>query len=288
MTVVELLDRELLLLNYSKRTRRAYAQAMQRLVAFAGVTPEALTTEHVKAFLAERIASGRAASTVNVDGAGIKFLFRHILGRPLEAGVVPYMRRGRKLPVVLSFDEVARLLDACEDHKIRAALTTVYATGLRLSEVRHLLVTDIDSERGVVRVDQGKGRKDRYVVLGGGLLGVLREYWRAYRPEHWLFPGARFEDKPIPERTLQHGVKVAAAAAGLRKDAHVHTLRHSHATHFIELGGSLRVLQELLGHKKLETTLRYVHLTPGCAQRSPSPFDALVERSKLKGRRRAG
>jgi integrase/recombinase XerD len=196
----------------------------------------------------------------------------------LGHGTIPeriaYAREPRKLPVVLSADEVVCFLEAIPSLKSRTALTTVYATGLRVSEVVSLKVTDIDSKRRVIRVEQGKGGKDRYVMLSPQLLRILRAYWRLTRPIRWLFPG-RNEERPLDPTVLHAACRSARTAAGLSKPVTVHTLRHSFATHLLENGTDIRVIQVLLGHASLTSTARYTQVATQTISQTPSPLDRL-------------
>lgn len=205
----------------------------------------------------------------------MRFFYGVTLGHGEIPERIPYAREPRKLPVVLSADEVVRFLEAVPSLKSRAALTTAYAAGLRASEVVALKVANIDSGRMVIRVEHGKGGKDRYVMLSAQLLGILRTYWRLARPEHWLFPG-REASKPIDVQMLYAACRSARAAARLDKRVAVHTLRHSFATHLLESGTDIRIIQVLLGHANLSTTARYTQVSNGLIRRTESPFDRLT------------
>jgi integrase/recombinase XerD len=187
---------------------------------------------------------------------------------------IAYAREPQKLPVVLSTEEVVRFLDAVPSLKCRAALTTAYAAGLRASEVASLKVADIDSSRMVIRIDQGKGGRDRYVMLSSQLLDILRAYWRLARPPHWLFPRQDGEH-PIHPTTLNAACRTACAAAKLGKRVTVHTLRHSFATHLLESGTDIRIIQALLGHRNVNTTARYAQVATNTIRGTPSPLDRL-------------
>ncbi len=187
---------------------------------------------------------------------------------------IPYARQPRKLPVVLSADEVVQFLEAVPSLKTRAALTTAYAAGLRASEAVNLKVRDIDSGRMLIRVEHGKGGKDRYVMLSAQLLGILRTYWKLVRPGDWLFPG-RDPDQPLNVQVLHSACRSAVAAAGLSKRVTVHTLRHSFATHLLENGTDIRIIQVLLGHNNLSSTTRYAQVSSGLIGRTQSPLDRL-------------
>ena len=183
-------------------------------------------------------------------------------------------KKQKKLPVVLSPDEVAQFFEAVASLKHRAILMTAYAAGLRVSEVVALRVDDIDSRRMVIRLRQAKGSKDRYVMLSPRLLAILREYWKADRPTQYLFPG-NVPDRPITARTVEKAVPGAREAAGLGKHVTVHTLRHSFATHLLEAGTDLRIIQVLLGHRSLRTTAVYTHVSTATLQATQSPLDRL-------------
>jgi len=187
---------------------------------------------------------------------------------------IAYARTPRKLPAILSADEVVRFLEAVSSLKARAALTTAYAAGLRASEAVSLKVADIDSDRMLIQVRHGKGAKDRTVMLSPQLLGILRTYWRLARPEEWLFPGRG--DKPIDVQILHAACRSATKAAGLVKRVSVHTLRHSFATHLLESGTDIRIIQVLLGHNNLSTTARYTHVATSTIAGTQSPFDRLT------------
>jgi integrase/recombinase XerD len=192
----------------------------------------------------------------------------------IEDMTVRYAREPRKLPVVLSADEVVRFLEAIPSLKTRTALTSAYAAGLRASEAVSLKVADIDSSRMVIRVEHGKGGKDRYVMLSAQLLGILRIYWRLARPKDWLFPG-RDKSAPIDVQVLYSACRSAGIAASLGKRVTVHTLRHSFATHLLENGTDIRIIQVLLGHNNLSSTARYTQVSTALIRKTTSPLDRL-------------
>lgn len=196
------------------------------------------------------------------------------LGQDNIPDQIPYAREPRKLPIVLSADEVAQFLEAVSSLKARVALTTAYAAGLRIGEVCGLEVEDIDSSRMVIHVRHGKGAKARYVMLSNELLGVLRRYWRLSRPTVFLFPG-RDADKPIEPTVLNAACRSAVAAAGLAKRVTVHTLRHSFATHLLENGTDIRIIQVLLGHAHLSSTAHYTQVSTDTIRSTASPLDRL-------------
>jgi integrase/recombinase XerD len=204
----------------------------------------------------------------------LRFLYRVTLGRNDILDAIPPVKQPRTLPVVLSPGEVARFFAAIRNVKHRAILMTAYASGLRVSEVTQLKVADIDSQRMVIRVCQGKGRKDRYVMLSPRLLEALRDYWKGVRPRDFLFPGAVF-DKPITTGSIKKVCQRARKSAGLDKRITAHTLRHSFATHLLEAGTDLRTIQVLMGHHSFSTTARYVHVATASLPSVTSPFDRL-------------
>lgn len=269
------MEEELRLRGFSEKTVVAYLGAVRRFAEHFGASPDTLVTEEVRAYLLELIEGrGCSWSTANQALCGLKFFYRHVLNRPLEIQAVPFRKRKLPLPVVLTEPEVARLLAAPLQLKIRTLMMTLYSAALRLGEATHLQPTDIDSEAMCIRIREGKGGRDRSVMLAVQLLPVLREYWRVYRPGRWLFYG-KSKERPINERTVQKAVARAARDAGLRKRVTPHTLRHSCATHLLERGTSLRYIQELLGHKSLQTTQRYTRVAPGRVAAVLSPLDRL-------------
>jgi integrase/recombinase XerD len=205
----------------------------------------------------------------------LRFLFLVTLRKPAIVLDMPFVREPRRLPVVLSPQEVARLLDAAPGLKYKAALSIAYGAGLRASEVISLKIADIDSARMVIRVEQGKGRKDRYVMLSEHLLELLRAWWRAGRPQGWLFPGQN-PVNPLTPRQLNRACHAAAQMAEIDKPVSLHTLRHSFATHLLEQKTDIRVIQVLLGHANLSSTARYTQVSNGLIRRTESPLDRLA------------
>ena len=218
--------------NLSPATQRSYVHAVAKFSRYFGCSPDRLDLEDVRAFQVHLVANGISWPALNQTVCALRFFYGVTLGHGEIPERIPYAREPRKLPVVLSADEVVRFLEAVPSLKTRAALTTAYAAGLRASEAVGLKVADVDSGRMVIRVEHGKGGKDRYVMLSAQLLGILRTYWRLARPQHWLFPG-RDETKPIDVQVLHAACRSACAAAGLAKHVTVHTLRHSFATHLV-------------------------------------------------------
>jgi len=261
--------------NLAPRTRECYVDRVAKFAQYHSRCPSQLGLEDVRAYLAflahER---GLSSAYVGQTAAALRFLYRVSLGRPALANQIPVPKQTHKLPVVLSRGEVARLLAAEPSPKYRAILMTVYASGLRLSEVTHLHVADIDRERRLIRVQQGKGRKDRYVVLGERLVPVLDAYIAAARPHEWLFTG-RQGDQPLSGSAVQQAFRRALHASQIDKSASVHTLRHSFATHLWEGGTDIRVIQQLLGHRSVQTTALYAHVSPLAMHQVVSPLDQL-------------
>ena len=223
--------------------------------------------------------SGVGVPTVNQTVSTLRFFFRITLKRHDILEHTHFIREPRKLPVVLSPEQVARLLDAAPGIKYKAALSVAYGAGLRASEVVSLKISDIDSTRMVIRVEQGKGRKDRYVMLSPHLLQLLRAWWKAARPQGWLFPG-RDRVQPMTTRQLNRACHAAAQMAGIDKNVSLHTLRHSFATHLLEQNIDVRVIQVLLGHAKLDTTALYTRVATKTISEVMSPLEHIAGRLK--------
>ena len=249
--------------NYSPRTVEAYVAAVAKVAKHFQRSPDQLTNEDVRAFQVHLLNAKTSWSQFNQIVSGLRFFFRTTLGRPAVVEMLPYGKRSKRLPVVLSVEEVAQLLETARPGRERILLQTAYACGLRISEVLNLQVTDIDSARMVVNVRQGKGAKDRQVPLSARLLGELRTWWCGHRTKPWLFPGmfGPSRQRPMNETSVQRMVKQIVTRAQLRKKASMHTLRHSYATHLLEAGVDVVTLQKLLGHNSLSTTARYLHLS---------------------------
>lgn len=269
------MDEAMALRGLAPRTRSTYLHWVRRLVQFCRVVPDRLTTDQVRGFLLHLTQERKLSfSTFNQALNAARFFFIDVLKRPFVIEGLHYQKPERRLPVVMSDEEVLRLLDAASPLRDRALLEMAYATGMRLGEVRRLLVTDIDSQRMVIRVEQGKGRKDRYVMLSQSLLETLREYWRASKPKRHLFPGAGGK-KPLCDSAVQKAFNKARDRAGIKKRVSFHTLRHSFATHLLEDGANVRKIQTLLGHRSLQTTERYTHVSEDYLHEMRSPLDRL-------------
>jgi integrase/recombinase XerD len=260
--------------NVSPATQRSYLHAVMKFSRHFARPPERLGLEDVRAFQVHLVTTGISWPALNQTVCALRFFYGVTLGHAEIPERIPYAREPRKLPVVLSADEVVAFLEAVPGLKARAALTTAYAAGLRASEAAGIKVGDIDSSRMVIRVEQGKGGRDRYVMLSPQLLGILRSYWKLARPAHWLFPG-RDGEHPIGPTVLHAACRSACAASGLSKRVTVHTLRHSFATHLLESGTDIRIIQALLGHSSLNTTARYTQVATSTIRATPSPLDRL-------------
>jgi len=272
----ELMDRELRIRGLAEDTRRIYLNHMRDFVRHFMRPPDELTAEHVKRyqlFLARERRMSR--STFNCHVAAIRFFYKHVLTADWQVGRIAYQRRGKRLPVVLSGPEVLALLDAAWNLKHRAILMTLYAAGLRLGEALHLRLADIDSGRMMIRIEEGKGRKDRYVMLSEKLLETLRLYWRQRRPTLWLFPGLQ-PTHPLTRSSFSRAFRHVKDRAGIRKRISPHTLRHSFATHLLERGVNIRVIQRLLGHRSLRSTEVYMHVAETYVCDTVSPLDDLL------------
>src|SRR5271157_1232423 len=241
--------------NLSPATQQSYLYAVSKFSRHFGHSPDRLGVEDVRAYLVHLTSRGFAWSSLNQTVCALRFFYGVTLGQSTIVDRIPFAREPRKLPSVLSADEVVRFLEAVSSLKARVALTTAYAAGLRVSEVAALKVSDVDSARMVMRIERGKGGKERCVMLSRPLLGILRRYWRLARPPLFLFPG-RAPDKPIDPTVLHAACRLAAAVAGLDKTVSVHVLRHSFATHLLESGVDIRIIRVLLGHENLSTTAR--------------------------------
>ena len=261
--------------NLSPATQRSYLHAVAKFSRHFGRAPDTLGLGEVRDFQVHLVAKGVSWGALNQTVCALRFFYGVTLGEATVPERIPYARTPRKLPVILSADEVVRFLEAVSSLKSRAALTTAYAAGLRASEVAGLMIADIDSARGVIRVRHGKGAKDRDVMLSTQLLGILRAYWRLARPQRFLFPG-RDENRPISPTVLHAACRSAVEAAGLSKRVTLHTLRHSFATHLLENGADIRIIQALLGHANLSSTARYTHVAAHILRATPSPLDRLT------------
>jgi integrase/recombinase XerD len=265
---------DMALRHMSPLTQGAYVRAVKNFSRFFHRSPDKLTFEDARTYQLHLVSRGLQAQTINQIICALRFLYAVTLGMPEAKTQLPLARRADVLPAILAPEEVTRFLNAVEGLKYQAALTTIYAAGLRVSEAVALTALDIDRARMVIHVRQGKGRKDRYVMLSEQLLGILRIYWKCERPKDWLFPGPD-PSRPITPRSLQRACRAAAAAAGLDKKVTVHTLRHCFATHLLERGVDIRVIQDLLGHRHINATSRYARVAISMIRQVQSPLEHL-------------
>ena len=255
------MDEDMIVRGMADRTREAYVWAVAGLAKFYHRSPDQISDAEVQAYLLHLIRDRqRSWSTCNIVVHGLRFFYHHTLKRDRTTFCIPSPRQPGTLPTLLSREEVQRLIAHTANHKHRTMLMTTYAAGLRLNEVLHLRVGEIDSARMTIRVEQGKGGKDRYTVLSPGLLVALRAYWQVARPRVWLFPSSRTQ-RPMDPTALQRAYQIAKRAAGITKPGGIHGLRHAFATHLLEAGVDVHTIQRLLGHRSIQTTARYWHLT---------------------------
>ena len=261
--------------NLAENTQKSYLQSVTGLARYYHRSPDRLSVKQVQDYLLylsqERHLSWKSCNTIR---HGLRFFYQVTLDRPATQFYLPCAKEPSKLPQSLSHGELVRLFTVTTNRKHRALLMTTYAAGLRASEVTRLRVSDIDSARMCIRVEQGKGRKDRYVALSPRLLVQLREYWREQRPPQWLFPGSRI-DHPMSRDGAWHIYVTARDRAGITKPGGLHLLRHCFATDLLEAGTELVVIQRLMGHASIRSTLRYLHLAQEHTAATTSPLELL-------------
>src|SRR6267142_6710712 len=271
--------------NYAETTIRHYLRTVEDFARRFNCPPDRLGPRHIREFQAELFQKRKlSAHSVVCYLAALRFFYIKTLKRSWSIAETPYPKWVFHLPTILSQEEVAQLIDAARTPYHRTLLMTLYATGARRAELTHLKVSDVDSQRMVVHVQGGKGRKDRDVMLSPKLLKELREHWRRLRrkPSEWLFPGNRnhTSDKPISTKVVWHACRNAAKRAGIQKRLHPHTLRHCFATHLLEQGADLRNIQMLLGHNDLQQTTIYLHVSERRLNATASPLDSLKLKNK--------
>jgi integrase/recombinase XerD len=266
---------ELRLRNYSPHTQRAYIRCLANFAEHFGTAPDRLGPEHIRDYQLFLVQQKKLSwSPFNQTVCALRFFYHHVLHRKWMIEHIPYPRHEQKQPVVLSPAEVAALFQNTPNLKHRAILMTIYAAGLRVSEVINLRVTDIDRQRQLIFIRQGKGHKDRQLMLSPKLLEILQLYWKRYRPMTWLFPG-QCPERPITQTTVWRICQQARAEAQLAKPVSPHTLRHCFATHLLEAATDLRRIQILMGHRNLKTTARYLHVSNLAVRSTVSPLDRL-------------
>ena len=261
--------------NFVEKTRNDYIRHVKTFTAFLGRSPDTATAEDLRRFQLHQTQTGVRPPSINGAVAALRFFFTVTLDRPDMGRHLTFVREPRKIPAVLSVEEIARLLEVAPGPKYKAALSAAYGAGLRVSEVVALKVSDIDSKRMLLRIEQGKGRKDRFAMLSPLLLQLLRDWYRIARPAVWLFPG-RDPLLPLTTRQFNRAVHAAAHMAAINKRVTPHTLRHSFATHLLEQNTDVRLIQVLLGHAKLDTTALYTQVATNVIRAVMSPLDRLT------------
>lgn len=271
------MDADMEIRGLAVNTRKCYLRAMRKFVQHFRRPPDQLTPEDIRQYQLHLTRDRKVSWAIfNQAAAAIKFFYGTTLKKDWKIEDIPYQRKPRKLPEILSSEKVSALFTSLRNLKHRAILMTIYAGGLRVSEIINLKVSDIDSQRMVLRIDQGKGRKDRYVMLSPRLLEVLREYWKAFRPSTWLFPG-QIPGEPLDRSAINRIVENAKKSAKIAGRVYPHLLRHCFATHLLEQGANLRVIQKLLGHRSLRSTEIYTHVAKNYLHETPSPLDVLPD-----------
>ena len=276
---------ELRVRNLSEITTRLYIGAAERFAKYYGRSPDQLGPEQIRGFFIHLLDKKASVNTVQLYRAALRFLYVRTLHRKWFEDEIAQIKRRPQLPVVLSADEITSMLDRTINLKHWTVMATLYATGLRVSELVRLRVDDIDSARMLIHVRQGKGRIPRDIGLSPALLERLRVYWRREKPKVWLFPSSQYPDRSLDDRTIRLICRQAARRAGVKKRVSPHVFRHSCATHMLEAGADLRTIQVLLGHASIQTTARYLRVSTAHLQTIPSPFDALKLREIERSRR---
>ena len=282
-TYREQMQQDMALRNLSPKTQKSYHHAARDLENHFKRPPDQLTEEDVKAFLLSLITDRKLSqSTLKIHYSAFRFLFETTLNKSWVIDRIPYPKTTRPLPHVLSKSDIQKLFDAAATLKQKAMLMITYSAGLRAGETARLKITDIDSGRMLIRIDQGKGNKDRHTLLSQTALETLREYWKAYRPKDWLFPKDTNPAEHVPTATIQTFFSRAKQRANLRMPATCHTLRHSFATHLLEDGVDLHTIQVLLGHSSIRTTTVYLHVSKKNLAKVVSPLDTERPRKRRK------
>jgi len=277
--ITEEVNKELKLRGYSLKTHKAYLHHIKRYISYFAKDLKELNEKDIRDYMLHLIDKKRVSRAYHDQAiSAIKFLYDNVLRMPKNAGNLPRPKKEHKVPTVLSQEEIGQILRVITNQKHRAIIMLVYSAGLRVSEIVKLRVEDIDSNRNLIHIKGAKGKKDRYSILPAVALGELKKYWKQYKPNGWLFPGAKM-DRHISTRTVEAIFETAVQETSIKKKISVHTLRHSFATHLLEGGTDLRYIQELLGHKSSKTTEVYTHVSNKDLGRIKSPLDDLV----LKG-----
>ncbi len=261
--------------NFAPGTIDLYIRAVARFALHFGKSPDRLGPEHIREYQTFLVETKKVSWPVfNGAVSALRFFYKVTLGKPWLIEHIPFPKQESKLPVVLSPEEIAAFLQAVSNLKHRTVLETMYASGLRIAEALALELHDIDSRRMVIRVRQGKGRRDRYTILSETLLHDLRDYWRAYQPQLLLFPG-KTPERPLTQNSMHRAVRRIRKKLGMHKHVRTHTMRHCFATHLLEAGTNLRTIQVLLGHRSLNTSALYLHVAAGALRADGKPIDLL-------------
>jgi site-specific recombinase XerD len=272
--------RDMQVRNFSPLTQRSYLRSVARLAKYYNRSPDKISTDEVHDYIAHLLVDRKIkVGTYHVNLTGLRFFYTVTLKLAKNKVPLPSIKKVTRLPEVLCVEEIERLFKATDHLKQRALLMTVYSAGLRVQEVVNLKVTDINSNRMALRVNQGKGGKGRYTLLSERLLQELRAYWKIKRPPVWLFPGRNLH-KPMTTRVAQYYYECAVEKAGIKKQGGIHTLRHCFATHLLESGVDMRTIQILMGHSSILSTVRYLQLTSKSMQGTKSPLDLLPKPTK--------
>lgn len=261
--------------GFAPSTQKLYLMHLQHFFKHFNTSFEERNYDHVREYLLNAIKVRKLSSEyINASYSAIRFLYESVFERDWNMKHVPRLKKSRKLPKVLSMDEVKLIFNSTQNLKHKAIFVTTYSAGLRVSEVANLRVSDINSKNMQIFIRQGKGNKDRYAILSHTALNILREYYKVYKPIDWLFPG-QYPSKPIHTRTIQNVFKESLIKSGIKKDATPHTLRHSFATHLIENDTNILKVKELLGHDNINTTIQYIHLAKNDVFSIVSPIDLI-------------
>jgi site-specific recombinase XerD len=267
----------MVLRGFAVKTHQAYICWIVQLTRFYKISPDQLNDDQLQGFMLHLINTKKlSGSSCRQAIHAIRFFYSEVVGREVSKFELPNLKVANRIPELLSRQEVFAIINACHSQKYRTMMLVAYGTGIRLSEITHLHVADIHSDRQVLRIDQGKGKKDRYVLLNDSLLSMLRDYWRIYRPAGPLFFG-HDPDKEISPTSLQKVFRRTVAKSGVSKQVGIHSFRHAFATHSLEAGMPLAKLQQLLGHKQISTTLRYIHWLPRYKEQPGDATDLLAE-----------
>jgi len=282
-TFKEQMQRDMVLRNLSPKTQYLYHNAARGLESHFKKSPDLLNEDDVKAFLVSIVTDRKLSqSSLKIAYSALRFLYETTLDKAWVINKIPYPKTTRTIPHVLSKNEIQKIFEATVTLKQKTMLMVTYSAGLRAGETARLKITDIDSNRMLIRVEQGKGNKDRHTLLSQVALETLREYWKQYRPKGWLFPRDTKPEDHVPVETIQAAFKRAKRAANLRKPASCHTLRHSFATHLLEAGVDLHTIQLLLGHSSIRTTTVYLHVSNKTLAKIVSPLDLAQPNKKRK------